>query len=207
MNDAEDRHEKPQDEWISLGIDAPIWERFYTVNPLVVVGTREGDGWDLAPKHMAFPLGWDNYYAFVCSPEHATYRNVVEHGVFTVTYPRPSQVAVASLTASVPDDEGERRELALLETVPATRVDGIFLKEGYLFLECELERTVDEFGRNSLVVGEVVAAHVHRDAIRTSEDVEGGPLRRVPLLAYLHPGRFTRVDASEPFPFPADFRR
>ena len=34
-----------------------IWNRFFTVNPLVVIGTQEEDGsFDLAPKHLAMPL-------------------------------------------------------------------------------------------------------------------------------------------------------
>ena len=57
---------------VPIPVDKPIWSRFFTVAPLVLVGTREGDGHDLAPKHMAMPLGWDNYFCFVCSPDHAT---------------------------------------------------------------------------------------------------------------------------------------
>ena len=38
---------------ISLNTDKSIWDHFYTVAPLVVIGTKEGDGFDLAPKHMA----------------------------------------------------------------------------------------------------------------------------------------------------------
>lgn len=39
----------------------PIWERFYWVAPLVLVGTMEAKGGhDLAPKPMAQPLGWNN---------------------------------------------------------------------------------------------------------------------------------------------------
>ena len=40
-----------------IAVDQPIWERFYTVAPLVLVGTLEPDGsHDLAPKHMAMQL-------------------------------------------------------------------------------------------------------------------------------------------------------
>ena len=44
---------------------------------LVLVGKREPDGGhDLAPKHMSTPIGWDNYYGFVCTPRHHTYGNI-----------------------------------------------------------------------------------------------------------------------------------
>ena len=61
---------------VTLDTAFPIWERFFTVAPLVLIGTREVDGtYDLAPKHMVTPLGWGNYFGFVCTPRHATYAN------------------------------------------------------------------------------------------------------------------------------------
>ena len=37
----------------ALSVDA-VWERVFTVAPLVIVGSKETDGtYDLAPKHMA----------------------------------------------------------------------------------------------------------------------------------------------------------
>ena len=43
---------------VTLSVDLPVWDRVFTVNPLVLVGTKEEDGgYDLAPKHMAFPIG------------------------------------------------------------------------------------------------------------------------------------------------------
>src|SRR5207342_3425489 len=60
-----------------------LWERVFTVAPLVIVGSKEADGtYDLAPKHMAMPLGWRRRYGFVCTPRHRTYRNIERHGVF-----------------------------------------------------------------------------------------------------------------------------
>jgi len=46
---------------VELDLNDPIWERFFWVAPLVLVGTLEVDGsHDLAPKHMAMPMGWKN---------------------------------------------------------------------------------------------------------------------------------------------------
>ncbi len=82
---------------IDVPVDAPIWDRFFTIAPLVLVGTLEEGGHDLAPKHMAMPLGWSNYFCFACSPRHATYRNAERTGTFTVSFPRPGGVVGASL--------------------------------------------------------------------------------------------------------------
>ena len=68
--------------------------------PLVLVGSREPSGeFDLAPKHLVAPM-WGPWFAFVCSERHATYQNVLREGAFTVSWPRPSQVVLASLAAS-----------------------------------------------------------------------------------------------------------
>jgi hypothetical protein len=89
------------EDFVTLQPDQPWFEAVYVPAPLVIVGTKEPDGSDdLAPKHMAFPLGWSDYFGFVCTPEHSTYRNAERTGVFTVSYPRPKNVLEASLAAA-----------------------------------------------------------------------------------------------------------
>ena len=139
------------------------------VAPLVMVGTRNRDGThNLAPKHMALPIGSSGRFAFVCTPRHATYGNVADEGAFTVSYPRPADVVATSLAAS-PRCEDAKPYVGLLETFPAQRVQGVFVKDAYLFLECELERIVDGFGDNGLIAGRVVAAHADPKALRSSD--------------------------------------
>jgi flavin reductase (DIM6/NTAB) family NADH-FMN oxidoreductase RutF len=196
-----------KESWVELELNQPVWERFFQVSPLVVVGTREGEGYDLAPKHMAFPMGWENYFGFVCTPRHATYHNAREAGAFTVSYPRPDQVVVASLTAERRGPGGEVSALKDVPTDPARQVDGVLLQGAYVHLECELERVVDGFGPNSLVTGRIVAARAHPDALRHHDESDTELIRRAPLLAYLHPGRFAEVRSSRAFPFPADFMK
>ena len=193
---------------VTLDAGKPIWDQFFTVSPLVVVGSREGTEYNLAPKHMAFPLGWDNYFAFVCTPRHATYHNVLDTNEFTVTYPRPSQIVVTSLTAELREDgEEPKPALAVLPTFEATTVEGVFLEEGYLFLECHLDKIIDGFSLNSLIIGRIVAAHVDRDALRTDERDDQDVIYEAPLIAYLNPGRYAEIKESFAFPFPARFKR
>ena len=62
---------------IELDTTSSIWEKFFTVFPLVVIGTRESDGSDdLAPKHLAMPMSWSNHFGFVCTPRHNTWQNI-----------------------------------------------------------------------------------------------------------------------------------
>ncbi len=181
----------------------PIWDRFHLVAPLVVVGTRETDGAaNLAPKHMAAPMAWTNLFGFVCSPRHATYRNVEREGAFTVSVPRPGQVVLAALGASPRCEDGSKPELAALPTTPAHVVDGVVLSDATAAFECRVDRIVDDLDDNALVIGRVVAARVSTDALR-SEDVDDLDLLAAsPLLAYLHPWRYAVVDRSAAFPRP-----
>lgn len=193
---------------VSLDPESDFWSRFFTVAPLVVIGTREGAGHNLAPKHMATPLGWQGYFGFTCTPRHATYHNARRSGAFTVSFPRPSQVVLASLTAAPRcDASGHKPALDALPTFPAEIIDGVFLADGYLFLECELDRIVDGLGVNSFLIGRVVAVHVRQDALRVSEQAGGELLAEAPLLAYVAPGHYTAIREAFAFPMPAGFTR
>lgn len=192
---------------VALDPTKNLWERFFTVSPLVLVGTLDADGKpDLAPKHMAFPLGWANYFGFVCAPSHSTYTNVERLRSFTVSYPRPTDVVTTSLTAS-PRCDDEKPVVGMLQTFEPQIVQGVFVEGGYLFLECELDRIVDGFGVNALIAGRIVAAYIRPDALRDDDRDDAALLLEAPQLAYLYPGRFAVIDTTQAFPFPAGMRR
>lgn len=194
--------------FISLPTDQAIWDRFFSVAPLVVIGSRQPDGtFDLAPKHMATPFGWQNYYGFVCTPRHATYQNIQRERQFTVSFPRPTQVVTSSLAASPRCEDASKPLLALLATHPATTVDGVFVQDCALVLECTLHSITDGFGANSLIVGQIVAAAVDEEYLRVSERDEGEQVFASPLLAYVSPGRYAEIRQTAQFPFPKGFAR
>ena len=197
---------------ISLDPEQPFWDRFFMVAPLVVIGTRDEEGtYNLAPKHMVTPMGWRNYFGFVCTPRHKTYRNAKRSGVYTVSYPRPSQVVLASLAASprteTTDGPTTKPSLDQLPMLDAEIVDGVFLEDAYLFLECEVDRIVDDLGENSLLIGQIAAVHVHKDAMRVSEQDKQKTLHENPLLAYVPPDRYATIADTNAFPFPAGFEK
>ena len=193
---------------VELDVRQPVWDRFFWVAPLVLVGTMEADGQhDLAPKHMAFPMGWENYFGFVCTPRHGTYGNIRRDGAFTVSYPRPSQLVLTSLAASPRIEAESKPALSALPVFPSSRVAGVLLEGASAFLECELERIVDGFGVNSLIVGKVVAARIAEDAERMDDGDDQALIHHSPVLAYLNPGRFAAIDDSLSFPFPAGMKK
>ncbi|MFQ5690110.1 MAG: flavin reductase [Gemmatimonadota bacterium] len=193
---------------LALDLDPPIWERVFTVAPLVVIGTREGDRYDLAPKHLVMPLGWGRHFGFMCSPRHSTYHNARREGAFTVSFPRPTQILSAALAATPREGwAGEKPIVSALPTFRAGTIDGVLLEDAYLFLECRLHRVVDGFGEYSLISGRIVAAYADRNAVRITEKEDQELVHQSPLLAYLSPGRFSTIRRSHAFPFPAGFRR
>jgi flavin reductase (DIM6/NTAB) family NADH-FMN oxidoreductase RutF len=192
---------------VPLPLSSSIWSQFFVVAPLVLVGTREPDGGhDLAPKHMAMPLGWRDHFGFVCHPSHATQRNAERTGEFTVSYPLAEQVVQASLGAAPRDEQGAKPSLAAIPVFEASEIDGVLVRDAYLWLECKLDRIIEGFDENTLIVGRLAAAAVAEDAMRVSDSDDAELIRRRPLLAYLPPGRFASISETFSFPFPLDFR-
>ena len=182
---------------VELDVGQPIWDRFFWVAPLVIIGTREPDGGhDLAPKHMVTPLGWKNYFGFVCTPRHRTFGNVQRVGAFTVTYPRPDQLVVTSLAAS-PRQDGQKPVLEYFTTFPGQTVHAPLIEEAYLYFECRHFKSVDGFGPNCLITGEIVAAYAEPEFLRSSEIDDQELVHDSPLFAYLSPGRFAAIDKDK----------
>jgi flavin reductase (DIM6/NTAB) family NADH-FMN oxidoreductase RutF len=196
------------DKLMPLPIDRPIWERVFSVSPLVIVGSKEPTGeYNLAPKHMAMPLGLRNYFCFVCGPRHATYHNIRRHGVFTVSYPRVGEVVYTSLAAAPRSEDQSKPSLLALPTFPASKIDGVLVQGCYLFLECNLHSVLDDFDGYSLMIGGIVAASAQGDALRKQEIDESDQIFQFPLLAYLHPNRIAEIRQSTAFPLPEGFSR
>ncbi len=196
------------DNLIPLEMDRPIWDRFFGVYPLVIVGCKEEDGkFNLAPKHLAMPLGWENYYCFVCSPRHTTYDNIRRHGAFTISFPRPTDVLLASLAAAPRCEDKSKPSLLVLPTMPARQVEGVLVKGCALYLECSLHQILDGFGPNSLIIGSVLAATADEESLRAEGRDEGEQIFQSPLLAYVSPGRLAEIRQTMAFPFPQGFSR
>lgn len=195
--------------WVALNTDQPIWSHFFMIAPLAVVGTREEEGYDLAPKHMITPMGFENYIGFVCTPDHGTYHNIKSRGEFTMSFPMPDQTLITSLAAA-PRQSGISKAAQIIDVLPTHRakeVDALFLEQAYLKLECKHFKTIDGFGINSLITGTILHAYVHPDYLRVSEQDEQSMLKEHPLLAYVAEGRFGRVAETYHFPFPKGFKR
>jgi flavin reductase (DIM6/NTAB) family NADH-FMN oxidoreductase RutF len=184
---------------------ARLFEAVFTVAPLVLVGTTEPNGdHNLAPKHMAMPIGWSDRYCFACTPRHRTHANVERTGEFTVSYATPDQVVLVGQAAAERGPDHVRHELAALDTTPALAVNGVLVAEAHAALECELDEIVRRDDA-SLIIGRVVAAHALPDALRANDRDDADVIYQCPLTAYVAPGRLARIDRTTSFPYPARF--
>jgi flavin reductase (DIM6/NTAB) family NADH-FMN oxidoreductase RutF len=201
-------HKEANSRIVEIETTNPVWDRFFTVAPLVLIGTIDTDGApNFAPKHMVTPMGWQNYFGFVCAPSHSTAINIARTGAFTVNYPKPSQVLHTSLAASPREDDGSIPVLDYFATFPAKKIVGQFISEAYLYFECRHFRTIDGFGENCLVTGEIVAAYAEAAFLRSSDLDDQEVIKQSPLFAYLAPGRFASIAHSNAFPFPARMKK
>lgn len=194
--------------YVSVPTDSPVWERFPTVAPLVLVGTIEPDGEpDIAPKHLAMPVSWGNYFGFVCHPSHGTYKNLIATGAFTVGYPTPQMLLHTSLAAAPRASDGSKPTVQALPLTSARTVEGVLVEGCRVHLECTLDRIVDGLDENVLIIGAVVAAHVSEHALRTFDVDDADLVHAAPLLAYVHPGRVATVADTVSFPYHQGFSR
>lgn len=193
-------------ELVTLSLDEKLWDHVFVPAPLVLVGSREPDGGhDFAPKHRVVPL--PGHFGFVCRPSHATWRNAVRERAFTVSWPGPRQIVLASAAASPRCEDGEKKTLRALPTIAAEKIDGVLVAGCRLYLECELDRVVDGLGDEGMLIGRIVAARADRSALRDPKVPDANLVHDQPLLAYLHPSQFALIEHSTGFPFPKHFER
>ena len=196
-------------DFVSLDLENSIWEHFYTVAPLVVVGTKEREGFDLAPKHMVTPIGFSRFFGFVCTPRHRTYRNLREHGKFSVSFVKPDQVLLSSL-AAMPRCSDTEDPKAIVKHIPSFFSDDgdyVFVDGSYLLLECTVHKIIDGFDDYSMITGRIENAVVHPDYLVQSDQSAQQQIYEHPILAYVAQGRFAVIRETMHYPFPKDFKR
>lgn len=194
--------------FVSLDMQQSIWEHFYMVAPLVVIGSKENDNYNLAPKHMVIPIGFSNYFGFVCTPRHATYHNIKKEKNFTVSIVKPSQVVISSLTATPRTEKNECSKdiISNLSTISSSN-GNLFIKDSYVLFECELFKIIDGFDDYSIITGKIKNALVHKNFKIYSDMDEQKYFQENPLLGYIAQGRFATIKETYKFPFPRDFKK
>lgn len=201
------QEKEPFKDFVSLDVKETIWDHFYTVAPLVVIGSKEGEGFDLAPKHMATPIGFSDFFGFVCTPRHQTYHNIKRSGHFSVSFVRPDQILLSSL-AAMPRCSVEEFTKDITDHIPTLlSQNSIFIRDSYVMLDCSLHKIIDDFDDYSLITGKINRAWVHKAYKIVSDEGHQQQIYENPLLAYIAQGRFAEIRETLSYPFPKDFKR
>ena len=181
---------------------------YFTVKPLILVTTLGSTGLlNVAPKTQSTDVGRrEQCFAFVCTPQHHTYQNVKANKEFVVNYPGPELIGKVSAAAQHAENSDE---IALAEwtSIPSMVVKPPRIKECYLHLECKLLE-IKDLEDSSLILGKVVARSADKEVSfergKSRESIK--LLSKRPLLAYVYPDHYTKINAAEEFLFPKNYK-
>jgi flavin reductase (DIM6/NTAB) family NADH-FMN oxidoreductase RutF len=182
--------------------------RYFTVKPLILVTTLGPTGLpNVAPKTQNMDIGRrEQYFAFVCTPQHHTYQNAKANKEFVVNYPGPKLIEKVSAAAQLAEDSDETA-LAGLTSIPSLVVKPPRIKECYLHLECRLLE-IKDLEDSSLVLGRIVARSADKEVSfergKSKENIR--LLSEHPLLAYVYPDHYAEIGVAEEFVFPKNYK-
>jgi flavin reductase (DIM6/NTAB) family NADH-FMN oxidoreductase RutF len=183
--------------------------RYFTVKPLILVTTLGPTGLpNVAPKTQNMDVGRrEQYFAFVCTPQHHTYQNVKVNHEFVVNYPGPELIEKVS-SAAQPAEDSDEIALAGLTSIPSVVVKPPRIKECYLHLECKLME-IKDLEDGSIILGKIAARSVDKEAFfergKSKENIK--LLSKCPLLAYVYPDHYTKISVAEEFVFPKNYKQ
>ena len=142
------------EDLVEISTEAPIWERFFTVAPLVLVATKRAA--TTTSRRSISPCRSAGRTTSASSAARRTrrHRNLEAHPEFTVSFPRGRPDRQSSLLAAGSRlDDRSKPTLAPFRSSRPARWTACSSRAAALYLECALERVIDGFGENSLIVG------------------------------------------------------
>lgn len=182
--------------------------RYFTVKPLILVTTLGPQGLpNVAPKTQSMDMGRsEEYFAFVCVPEHHTYQNAKANGEFVVNYPCPELIEKVSASSQHTENVDEIT-LAGLTAIPSLVIKPPRIKECRVHLECKLVDVID-LDTASIIVGKIVARSADKEVSfergKAKENIK--LLSKHPLLAYVYPDHYAKLHVAEEFLFPKNYK-
>lgn len=181
---------------------------YFTVKPLILVTTVGPSGLpNVAPKTQNMNVGRnEEYFAFVCTPKHHTYQNVKAQGEFVVNYPGPDLIRNVSASSQLAENVDEIA-LAGLTAIPSLVVKPPRIKECFAHLECKLVE-FKELDNVNIILGRVVARSASREVSFEREKAKANIrlLATHPLLAYVYPDHYTKINDAKEFVFPGNYK-
>lgn len=155
------------------------------VRPIVIISTVNKKGIpNAAMKSNFMNVASLEKVAFGCNPLHDTYRNIIETGEFVVNVPSEEMIEQAMVMAVDFPPNVNEIEKAGLTAIPSEKVKPPRIKECKFHLECKLK-----WHRETLFVGEVVAASADEDLIQCSVEERQKRLGQMFLVAKITYGK------------------
>ena len=145
---------------------AKKWKREMSmiVRPIVIITTISKEGIpNAALKTNFMNVSALEKVAFGCFPEHDTHRNIIETAEFVVNVPSEEIIEQVMVTAVDFPHNVNEIEKAGLTAIPSEKVKPPRIEECKLHLECKLQ-----WRKDTIIVGEVVAASADEDLIQGS---------------------------------------
>jgi flavin reductase (DIM6/NTAB) family NADH-FMN oxidoreductase RutF len=157
---------------------------------------------NVAPKTQVMPVGRKGYWAFGCCDRHHTYQNVIQQGEFVINFPGPELIKQVSQSAKEFPPDADEINGAGLTAMASQEVKVPSVAECRVHLECKRYQVIDGYGKESLIVGEVVAVTADEDLVDAGAEI----LMEYPLLVYVYPGYYASVEQVRQFRFPRNYK-
>jgi len=148
---------------MSIRMDPGKYLKAYPAQSVILVATRFGDVFNVAPYAWHMPVSIDPPLVAVgIRKSRDTYSNILDTGEFVVAIPDPDQIkAIRESAKALPRDQSEF-ETAGLTPLPSEKINTPGVNECQVNLECKL-LWEKEAGDHQVVVGEVVGLSIRDD--------------------------------------------
>ncbi|MCL4429729.1 MAG: flavin reductase family protein [Chloroflexi bacterium] len=177
-------------EKVSLSFDKRTWAPSPLLGQIVLVSSLNEDGQsNVAPKSWISMMAFEpSLLALGCNLAHWTAQNILARQEFVVNVPGDELVEIVWKSHTLPHPRPV--ENLGLTPIPAQKVKPPLIAECKAHLECTYVQHL-AFGSEVIILGEIVAASVDREAVEAQD-----PYAYLRLFAFLEAGVYGTVEKA-----------
>ncbi len=177
-------------EKVSLALDKRTWRPSPLLGQVVLVTSLNADGQsNVAPKSWLSMMAFEPaLLALGCNLAHWTAQNVIDRHEFVVNIPGAELVEIVWKAHTLSHPRPVER--IGLTPLPAQKVKPPRIAECKAHLECTLVQSL-AFGSEVILLGQIVAASMDRDAIEAED-----PYAYLRLFAFLEKNTFGVIEQA-----------
>lgn len=178
-------------EKVGLSLDKRRWKPSPLLGQIVLVTTLNEDGQsNVAPKSWISMMAFEpSLLALGCNLRHWTAQNILRSKSFAVNIPGDDLAEVVWKSSTIPHPRPV--ESIGLTPVPAQMVKPPLIEECKAHLECQFVQHLT-FGDEVVILGQIVACSVDRQALETRD-----PYEYLRLLVFLEGGTFGVIERAQ----------